>query len=173
MRAGRLPLDSPLPSTCLPQAPPRSIRQDAQPGTEMAATAAAPLLVSARGPLERVDVDSFTCPLAPANPLPMLVFLLLPRAAALLCTSIVVWHFVLYVALFAQFSLSLSLCICLCLGNRYGVSPLPSSRLRLGKHNLIFILMISQLSWLLFALGVCLDIYAKRQRDSSANPCCS
>lgn len=53
--------------------------------------------------------------------------------------------------------------------------PPSSSWLRLGKYNLIFILMIShnatRLSWLLFALGVCASTW--RCQKAAANPCCS
>lgn len=68
---------------------------------------------SGRGPLERVDVDSFTCPMAPStscssfsSPFSYYSSSFSFGIAALLCTSIVVWHFVLFVALFAQLSLS-------------------------------------------------------------------
>lgn len=71
---------------------------------------------SGRGPLERVDVDSFTCPMAPSTSCSSCSSFSSPFScysssfsfgiAALLCTSIVVWHFVLFVALFAQLSLS-------------------------------------------------------------------
>lgn len=50
-----------------------------------------------------------------------------------------------------------------------------SSRLRLGKYNLIFILMIShnatRLSWILFALGVCASTW--RCQKAAAISCCS
>lgn len=128
-KLGRIPftLDVSCPPPFLPSpfyppwAPPRT-RQDAQPGTEMAAPLVAPRRLwsgpgsgscSGRGPLERVDVDSFTCPMAPStscssfsSPFSCYSSSFSFGIAALLCTSIVVWHFVLFVALFAQLSLS-------------------------------------------------------------------
>lgn len=130
---------------------------------------------SGRGPLERVDVDSFTCPMPPACSCysfsSCYISFFSFGNAALLCTSIVVWHFVLFLALFAQLSLSHL--------SRQSQWRLPlsasSSRLRLGKYNLIFILMIShnatRLSWILFALGVCASTW--RCQKAAAISCCS
>lgn len=108
-------------------------------------------------------------PSSPATPLPS-------PSAMLLCYALPLsFGISFYSSLCLLNSLSLSLC------NLSGQSqwrlPLSgsSSLLRLGKYNLIFILMIShnatRLSWILFALGVCASTW--RCQKAAAISCCS